>query len=100
MHYRAALLKATRGCRTCSRNMASELNEPKRLEIYTPDEIANLHKLHPSTVRRMFIDEDGVIRIGHPARRGKRQHFTLRIPHHVVERVFGRMTVGADRKAS
>jgi hypothetical protein len=70
-----------------------ELNEP----LYTSDELARAKKLHASTVRRLFLDEPGVIRFGHGRRRGRRQYFTLRIPHSVAERVFGRMTVGGSK---
>ncbi len=66
-----------------------ELNEPK----YTPEELAKLTKLHPSTVRKMFLDQPGVLRLGHAGSRRRRQHFTLRIPASVAARVFGEMTV-------
>jgi hypothetical protein len=68
-----------------------DLNEPK----FTPEEISEIFKLHPSTVRKRFVDEPGVIRMGHPGSRGRRQHYTLRIPASVVARVFGAMTVKA-----
>ena len=63
--------------------------------IFTTDELAALTKLHPATIRRRFMDEDGVIRLGHPATRRKRQKFTLRIPALVAARVFAEMTVRA-----
>ncbi len=56
--------------------------------IYTPAELAERWKLSEQTVRRMFIDEVGVLRIGNPNPRGKRSYLTLRIPAAVVERVF------------
>jgi len=62
--------------------------------VYTPAEVAKLKKLHPGTIREIFLDEPGVIRLGHPAKGNRRQYFTLRIPASVVARVFGRMTVG------
>jgi hypothetical protein len=65
------------------------LDEP----VFTPDELAKLKKVHVSTIRRAFVDEPGVLRLGSPGNRRKRQHFTLRIPLSVAERVFGRMTV-------
>lgn len=70
---------------------AHAIGEP----VFTPSEIAADKKLHPSTVRKMFVDEEGVIRIGHPGSRQRAQRYTLRIPASVVQRVFGRMTVGA-----
>jgi hypothetical protein len=68
--------------------------------VYTSNEIARARKLHPSTVRSLFIDEPGVIRLGHPRGPGRRQRFTLRIPHSVVERVFSRLTVPGDDSAN
>jgi hypothetical protein len=46
------------------------LNEP----VFTPEEVAAAKKLHPATVRKIFLDEPGVIRLGHGGRRGKRQY--------------------------
>jgi hypothetical protein len=63
--------------------------------IFTPAEIAKQNKLHPTTVRELFLNEPGVIRLGHPADGRRRQYFTLRIPASVVRRVLGRLTVGA-----
>jgi hypothetical protein len=63
--------------------------------VFTPEELAIKHKLHPSTIRKIFIDEPGVIRLGHHAGRKRRQYFTLRIPASDAQRVFQRMTVGA-----
>ena len=68
----------------------NELDEP----IFKPAELAKMTKYHESTIRRMFVDEPGVIRLGNPGGRHRRQYFTLRIPLSVVRRVFGRMTVG------
>jgi hypothetical protein len=63
--------------------------------VYTAEELAKLKKLHPSTIRKMFLDEPGVLRIGHAGLRHRKQHFTIRIPASVAERVFGDMTVKA-----
>lgn len=64
-------------------------------EVFTPEEVAKQKKLHPTTIRKMFIDEPGVIRMGHAGTGRTRQYFTLRIPASTVERVFKRMTVAA-----
>jgi len=64
--------------------------------LNTPEELARRTKLHPSTIRKMFLDEPGVIRLGHSTTRRKKQYYTLRIPESVATRVFGRMTVGAE----
>jgi hypothetical protein len=69
---------------------ANAIDEP----VYTAEELARSRKLHPATIRKLFLDEPGVIRLGHGGRRGKRQYFTLRIPDSVAVRVFSRLTVG------
>jgi hypothetical protein len=61
--------------------------------FFTPEELSIARKLHPTTIRRMFVDEPGVMRLGHPTTRKKRQHYTIRIPASVAERVFARLTV-------
>lgn len=65
-------------------------------EIYhKPIELAKRFRAHPTTIRKTFLNEEGVIKLGHPARGKRRQYFTLLIPESVVQRVFGKMTVGA-----
>ena len=55
---------------------------------YTPKELAMLWALDETTVRRIFIDESGVLKIGKSHRRdGKRDYLSLRIPQSVAERV-------------
>lgn len=75
--------------------MLEHTHTPETLDepVFTAEEIATSKKLHPATVRRMFLDEPGVIRMGHGPVRGRGQYFTLRIPASVLRRVFGRMTV-------
>jgi hypothetical protein len=76
--------------------MPTAPNDPKTTTepFFTPEELSTFTKLHVTTIRRMFLDEPGVIRLGHGPLRKKRQHYTLRIPQSVADRVFGRMTVG------
>lgn len=62
--------------------------------VYTAEELAKLRKLNPTTIRKLFVDEPGVMRLGHGPSRGKRQYYSLRIPASVALRVFARMTVG------
>jgi hypothetical protein len=64
--------------------------------LYTADELAKAKKVHPTTIRKLFVNEPGVIRFGMGHRHGRRQYYTLRIPHSVAERVFGRMTVSVS----
>jgi hypothetical protein len=64
--------------------------------LYTPAEIAKITKLHVSKVRRIFLREPGVIRIGSSGTRRKRSYWTIRIPQRVAVRVLGRMTRGFE----
>jgi hypothetical protein len=58
---------------------------------FTPQELAELWRLDESTVRRMFLEEPGVMVNGKEKRRdGKRQYVTLRIPASVAERAYAR----------
>lgn len=57
---------------------------------FTPKELAELWGLDQSTVRRLFHDEEGVLRIPHLRRRGKRDYVSLRIPATVAARVHER----------
>jgi hypothetical protein len=46
-----------------------------------------------TTIRRMFIDEPGVLKEGKQVRRdGKRPYVSLRIPESVARRVYERKT--------
>jgi hypothetical protein len=74
---------------------SAELQGAGRETYFTRAELAKLYKLSPNQIRDMFIDEPGVIRIGHASTRKKRQYYTLRIPASVADRVFSRMRVGA-----
>jgi hypothetical protein len=57
---------------------------------FTPKELAELWALDQSTVRRLFRDEPGVLRIPHLRRHGKRDYTSLRIPASVAARVHER----------
>lgn len=57
----------------------------------TVAEVAKRLKVDDDTVRRLFIDEPGVIVISFP-RRGRRTYRTLRIPESVYLRVVTRFT--------
>ena len=55
---------------------------------YTAKQLGGLWGLDESTVRRMFQDEPGVLKIGKANRRdGKRDYVSLRIPESVAVRV-------------
>jgi len=55
---------------------------------YTPSELAKVLRVHPCTIRRRFLDEPGVLRLGSPGHAGRKQRLVLRIPRSVAERVY------------
>ena len=56
---------------------------------FEPSELAELWRVDATTIRRMFQDEPGVLKIGKSNRRdGKRDYITMRIPKSVAERVY------------
>jgi hypothetical protein len=58
---------------------------------YTPAELGALWGFDQTTIRRMFVDEPGVLKIGKQARRdGKRSYVSVRIPASVAQRVHDR----------
>ena len=55
---------------------------------FRPKELAEIWGLNESTIRRLFQDEPGVLKIGRSSRRdGKRDYTSLRIPESVAVRV-------------
>lgn len=60
-------------------------NEGAR-EYWTPNQIAELLSLHPSTVIRMFQDEPGVLKLNSKRVLRGRPHVTLRIPNALLSR--------------
>jgi hypothetical protein len=57
-------------------------------------EIARLWNLSEDSVRRIFLDEPGVLVLGDTkSNRHKRRYRTLRIPEPIVERVYRRLSV-------
>jgi hypothetical protein len=60
---------------------------------FTPQELAELWVLDPSTIRRIFIDEPGVLKYGNSSiRSGRREYVTLRIPESVARKVYAKRT--------
>jgi len=73
---------------------------PKTAELekhYTPNEIAEKIGLSPRTVRRMFQDEPGVLRLGSSFRPKTRGYVSMRIPESVLNRVCDSMRVHRSR---
>ena len=65
----------------------SQERAPEIERHYTPQEIAEMWGLDEHTIRRKFIDQPGVLKIGSRlSRRRKRQYITLRIPASVLAR--------------
>ena len=62
---------------------------------YSVTELAELWNLSKQTIRRIFQDEEGVVRIGEPGSTRKRSYMTLRIPDSVVRRVHMRLRKSA-----
>jgi hypothetical protein len=66
------------------------IRNPSVLERHlTPAEIAHAWQIDETTVRRIFIDEPGVLKLGRPvAGRDKQSYVTLRIPESVAQRIY------------
>ncbi len=57
---------------------------------YSPKEVAEAWGLNERTIRDLFRDEPGVLKIGQTGRRGRRDYTTLRIPESVLNRMYHR----------
>lgn len=68
-------------------NQVQTFNEPH----YTVEQVAEMWNLSKDSVRRLFLSEEGVLRISRPGTRYKRSYTTLRIPESVLNRVYRRM---------
>jgi hypothetical protein len=62
---------------------------------YTVQEISRDWALSAWMIRKLFEDEPDVLTIGHRLASRKRKYVTIRIPHHVKERVRRRLAVRA-----
>jgi hypothetical protein len=59
---------------------------------FTPQELADLWKVSIQTIREIFQNEEGVLKIGRDGTRTRRRYKTLRIPESVVDRVHTRLS--------
>ena len=59
---------------------------------YSPDDLAELWGVSVDSIRRIFRDEPGVLKMGDKSPKHKRQYLTLRIPESVAERVHTRLS--------
>ena len=73
----------------------SALLTPANDKHYTIDEVAAEWALSRDTIRRIFTNEDGVLKLCRPGTRYKRAHTTLRIPESVKWRVHRRLSAKA-----
>lgn len=69
--------------------MIAEIREAVQAQAterhYTAKELAVAWKLDESTIRKMFMDVPGVLKVGHDKiRKKRRQYVTLRIPQSVM----------------
>lgn len=58
---------------------------------YSVAELAKLWLLSESTIRRIFIEEPGVLKLAHQETRFKRRYTSLRIPERIALRVHRRL---------
>lgn len=58
---------------------------------FSVPELAKIWFLSESTVRRIFIEEPGVLKLAHKETRYKRRYTTLRIPERIAQRVHRRL---------
>jgi hypothetical protein len=54
---------------------------------FSPAELADAWGVSSETIRSIFREEPGVLKIGKTATKNRRGYFTLRIPQEVAERV-------------
>jgi hypothetical protein len=86
-------LETARGPQYLSPKAADRVKpvKPVAEHHYSPAELAKAWGVSVETVRCIFRDEAGVLKIGRGASKAKRGYFTLRIPESVAERVHRRM---------
>lgn len=58
---------------------------------YTVEQVAEMWNISRDTIRRLFLGEEGVLKIERPGSRYKRSYVTLRIPESVLNRVYQRI---------
>ncbi len=68
----------------------ANLGETSFERHFTPKQLAEVWLFHESTIRRMFLDEPGVLKYHTARRNGRREYVTLRIPESVARRVYAK----------
>ena len=74
------------------RDMVEKSNLSMAEKHYTPTDLAELWGVSVQTIRELFKDEDGVLKIGSDGTRNRRAYKTLRISYSVAERVHTRLS--------
>ena len=72
-------------------NLNGVLLEPQPIVIdphYSPQFLAELWGIDPSTVVRWFQDTDGALKLSRPSKNGKRTRIELRIPFSLAMREY------------
>jgi hypothetical protein len=72
-----------------------ELEESSHImgeQHYAPGDLAKMWGVSVQTIRELFKEEEGVLKIGSDGNRNRRAYKTLRIPHSVAERVHTRLS--------
>jgi len=59
---------------------------------YTPADLAKMWGVSVQTIRALFKEEEGVLKIGSDGTRNRRAYKTLRIPYSVRERIHTRLS--------
>jgi hypothetical protein len=80
---------------TNSRNKAKPRTKPEigvSGHHYSPVELAGAWGVSVETVRSIFREEPGVLKLGKTGTKYRRGYFTLRIPQEVAERVHRRLS--------
>ena len=58
---------------------------------YTPEALGKLWSFSGNTIREMFRNEPGVIKVDHRETRSKRNYCSMRIPASVAQKVYARL---------
>jgi hypothetical protein len=59
---------------------------------FTPGEVGKIWHLSSNMIRRLFEDEEGVLKIGKPSKTRKRKLVQMRIPERVLLRVHAKLS--------
>ena len=74
------------------RRKAADHNAPVAEKHYSPAELAKAWGVSVETVRSIFREEPGVLKLGRTGAKYRRGYVTLRIPQEVAERVHRRLS--------